>query len=127
MENEKRKLEVGDKLYKRGENRWGRESLPEFASVVKLTPTQAILSNGIRLKNEPKYDGFYKKVHFSVIGEYFDKWFFETPEIVEKAKRLKEESRIRRWFELKKWDIEEMKLVYETFKEKNLLNEAKEN
>lgn len=127
MENEKRKLEVGDKLYKIGENRWGREPIPEFASVVRLTATQAILSNGIRLKNEPKYDGFDKKVYFLVIGEYFDQWYFQTLEIVEKAKRLKEESRIRRWFESKKWSIEEMKLIYETFKEKNLLNEAKEN
>lgn len=54
MENEKRKLEVGDNLYKIGNNRWGRESLPEFASVVRLTATQAILSNGVKLKNEIK-------------------------------------------------------------------------
>lgn len=125
MENEKRKLQVGDKLYKRGDNRWGRESIPQFASVVRLSATQALLSNGVRLKNEIRF--WSEKLCFSEVGKNFEFWYFETPEIVEEAKRLKEESRIRRWFELKKWDIEEMKLVYETFKEKNLLNEAKEN
>lgn len=126
MENEKRKLEVGDNLYMT-RYRYGKESIPEFASVVRLTPTQAILSNGVRLKNESKYSSFKNEVFFSVIGDAYDDWYFQTPEIVEKAKRLNEESRIRRWFEFKKWDIEEMKLIYETFKEKNLLNEAKEN
>lgn len=114
-------LKIGDKLYHKGHQRYGDNIYYSFSEVVRLTKTQAILSNGTKLINEPIYDHYNKKVGYSVYGDRWRKWHIETNEIVEAAKKEKERQFINHWFEKTKFTEEQKSIIYKTLKELNKL------
>jgi hypothetical protein len=114
----KEKLEIGDKLVNIEHNRWTSFTKYTFASVERLTKTQAILSNGVRLRSEKyTWDGV---VMFNVIGSYGN-YQFVTPEITIKAEKERKNIIAHNWLSSKKFTNEEKLLVYEYFKNLNKL------
>lgn len=113
-------LKVGDKVYNQLSPRWRDDIYYKFATVERLTKTQAILSDGTKLINEPLEDFYIKKVGFCVYGDRYTKWRFVTEEIIEKAKAEKEKQTINNWFSNKKFTNEEKKIIYNTLKERDL-------
>jgi len=111
------KLKIGDKLYYKKHSNICKNITYLFATVERLTKTQAILSNGVRLVNLPNLDTFTKKTAYSIVGDFWEKWYIETAEIIDEAKKETERQTIVYWFKNKKFSEDEMCLVYNTFKE----------
>ena len=123
---EMKRLEVGDKVYNKEHARWGGNVYYRFEVVERLTKTQAVLSNGIKLINEPVKSSFSKDtVGYSVHGDRWKKWHIQTDEIILEAKAEKERQTINSWFELRKFTESEKQIVYLKFAELGIL-EAKE-
>ena len=121
------KLKVGDKLYFTSKQRWGMRINYRFETVERLTKTQAVLSDGTKLINEPTTDWARKKVCYSEYGNRYDKWYFQTEEILLEAKKEKERQSIESWFESRKFSDEEKKIVYLKFKELDILTAVEQN
>lgn len=114
-------LKIGDELYFKRYARFSDNFTIQFATVERLTKTQVILTNGVRLKNNPIRD-FHGKYGFRVHGgNTFDTWHIKTEEVVVEAKIEKEKQIICSWFERRKFTNEEKKIIYLKFKELNLL------
>jgi|688.fasta_scaffold02274_11 hypothetical protein len=113
-------LKVGDKLYSKHNHRWSDEITYKFSTVERLTKTQAILSNGVRLINASKRDWF-GDFGYQAYGGSFVEWYLETPEILEKHEKNKERQMINSWFDKRKFSHEDKRIVYLKFKELNLL------
>jgi len=114
-------LKIGDKLYYKEHSRWNDNITYKFATVERLTKTQAILSNGTKLINEPTKWHYDKVVGYPTYGDRWNKWYFQTEEILLEAKKEKEKQIINSWFEKRKFTNEEKRIIYLKFKEVDLL------
>lgn len=115
-------LKIGDKVYNANHSSFSRNVNYKFATVERLTKTQAILSNGTKLINEP-IKGYYERDYgFCVYGDKYTKWYLATDEILLKAEKEKERQLIKSWFnnKIKTFTDEEKKIIYLHFKELNL-------
>lgn len=110
------KLKVGDKLYIKQNIRYSSLVEYTFATVERLTTTQAILSNGTKLINEPVNNGYDNSVGFSVYGDRWNKWHMETPEMVEEAKIYNDRRKKINWFNRQQFTDEYKILIYELLK-----------
>lgn len=115
------KLKIGDKVYYKKHQQWGNNVYYTFAVVERLTKTQAILSDGTKLVNEPKFDNWSKIVGYPTYGDSWEKWHIETPEIIEEANKEKKRQKIVAWFRNRKFSEEEQFIIYNTFKTLNQL------
>ena len=113
-------LKVGDRLYNEKTSRWNNDVYYSFATVERLTQKQAILSNGVRLVNEPRTD-WHGEIGYSTYGDHWNKWYIETPDTLLKAKKEKERQKVSKWFSEKKFTDEEKIIVYNTFRELNMI------
>jgi len=88
------KLKIGDKLYRKENQRWGKELRSyNISEVVRLTPTTAVLNTGVKLINIPVKLYHSENFGFEVYGDRWSKYEMLTNEIV------KEHSE---WFKLVK-------------------------
>ncbi len=119
---EKLELKKGDKVYLKTVNRWNRDEVHyRLDEVVRTTRTQAILSSGIRLINKATID-WSKELSFSEHGERYTKWKILTDDVLEDSKKQKERQFLNNWFSKRKFTDEEIKIIYQRFKELNLLD-----
>jgi hypothetical protein len=114
-------LKIGDKLYFREYYRWTSSVAYKFATVERLTKTQAILSNGIKLINKPQKCRYDNSVGYPVFGNMLSKWHIETEEILLEDKKEREIKFINSWFGNKKFTNEEKRIIYLKLKELDLL------
>jgi hypothetical protein len=119
------KLKVGDKVYNVSKHRWSDNIRYNLSEVVRLTKTQAVLENGTKLINEVTTD-WNRDDCFAEYGDKYNKWYFQTPEILEKAKKEKEKQIIRNWFGKRNFTDEEKRIIYLKFKELNILDNVSE-
>jgi len=115
------KLKIGDKLFNKKHQQWGSNIYYKFATVERLTKTQAVLSDGTRLINEPQIKSYDKIISYPVYGDTWTRWHFETPEILEEAKKERDRQAVIRWFDSRKFSEEEKRIIYNTFKNLNQL------
>ena len=109
------KLKVGNKLCLVTWNRWGNNTYYKFATVERLTKTQAVLSDGTKLVNEPsKYYGDKGPV-FRQYGDNYTKWQFETPELREQAQKEDTRQKKNTWFSNRKFTEAERHAIYDLF------------
>jgi len=107
------KLKIGNKLYIKNSSRYSDFTDYKFADVVRLTKTQAVLSNGTKLINEPTTNwNDSNKIHFSEYGDRFNKWTFQTPEIIQEALKERKRINIYNWFKNKVFTESEKEQVY---------------
>lgn len=118
---ELRKLVVGDRLCNKIAVRFGKGTFYTFATVERLTKAQAVLSNGVKLVNEPHIGRFGNDVEYSTYGDSWNKWTFETEELIEEARKEEERQQINNWFASRTFSEEEKAIIYNTFKELNIL------
>lgn len=116
------KLKVGDKIYVAEKSKWTKRINYVLDEVVRLTKTQAVLSKGRKLINEPTTEWYGKETCFCEYGDRYRKWFLQTEEVLIKIKAERERQFIEQWFSTKKFTDEEQRLVYFKFKELNLLD-----
>jgi len=116
-------LKVGDKVYNKEYSRWSSFISYEFATVDRLTSKRAVLSNGKVLLNEPRESGWggKKEIGYKVHGESYAYYHIETPEIIEEAKKEKLRVTIHDWFSQKKFTEAEKTIIYNHFKELDIL------
>lgn len=119
MEIKMESLKVGDKLYQKQYKSWGRGITYNFATVERLTRTQAILSNGVRLINNGKMSCGERG--YSVYGDIWSMWHIETEEILLEFELEQERKKIDSWFSNRKFSDEEKKIIYMKFEELGLL------
>lgn len=105
------KLKVGDKVYTEISHRWSRETEYVVADVIRLTKTQAVLSNGTKLINEV-VKAWNKEECFSEYGDRWINWHIQTDEFLEKYNEWKEKRIIEKWFDSQKFTFEEKKNIY---------------
>ena len=105
------KLKIGDKVYIAETSRWSSRVNYILDEVVRLTKTQAALSSGRKIINEPTTD-WYKKDCFLEYGERCNKWYLQTDEILVTVKAERERQDIEQWFVSKKFTDEEKKIIY---------------
>jgi len=105
------KLKIGDKVYIAETSRWSSRVNYILDEVVRLTKTQAVLSKGRKIINEPTTD-WYKKDCFLEYGERYNKWYLQTDEILVTVKAERERQAIEQWFVSKKFTDEEKKIIY---------------
>lgn len=115
------KLKIGDKLVFIKSPKLSEYNYYNFAEVVRLTNTQAILSDGTRLVNEPKKAWGGDGVEYSEYGETYTRWSIQTPEIIEQATKEKELIIAHNWLSKRNFTKEEKKIIYDKFKELNIL------
>lgn len=115
-------LKIGDKLYNKRHQQWSNRVYYQFSTVERVTKTQAVLSCGTKLVNEPKLDHFSKTIGYPVYGDSWNAWHIQTPEILEEAKLEKERQTIVRWFDNRFFSEEDKRIVYTKFKELNILD-----
>lgn len=115
------KLKIGDKLYNKEYSRWTNSTYYKFASVERITKTQAILSDGTKLINEPTKSHYENIVGYCVYGDRYKKWSIETEDIIIEAKIERERQDIIKWFANRKFSDEDKRIIYNKFKELNLL------
>lgn len=108
-------LKVGDKVYKEQKGIWSEFTNFYFAKVERLTNKQAILSNGVRLINEPKQSWGRKFIEFSEYGDRYERWSLQTDEILAKAKIENIKIKANNWFGSHKFTIEQMVTIYDKF------------
>ena len=116
------KLKVGDKIYIAETSRWSKRINYVLDEVVRLTKTQAVLSEGRKIINEPTTEWNNKETCFCEYGDRYRKWFLQTEEVLIKVKAERERQFIEQWFSAKKFTDEEQRLIYLKFKELNLLD-----
>lgn len=121
IQGKKRLLEVGDRLYNRGYSRWTGKVTYTFATVERITETQAILSNGARLTNEPKKFYLDAEYGYLAIGN-LSKWYIVKEDVLLEAEKEKERQAIDSWFAKRSFSSEEKRIIYFKFKELGLLD-----
>jgi len=126
LEKQMQPLKVGDKVYLKKCPSYSNNCYYYFQNVVRLTKTQAVLSSGKKLINTPKVDYQSKTIYYRAYGDMWEEWRIQTTEILEEAKLEKERRSILGWFDSHKFSEEEKRIVYNTFKELNVLNADKE-
>jgi hypothetical protein len=115
-------LKVGDKVCLVQNQRFGTGINFYFSEVERLTKTMAVLTNGKKLINEPKTRHYNKNIYD--FYEYGDKWICwqrTTPEILEAYKKEQQRVKISNWLHNRKFTDEEKAIIYNTFKELNIL------
>jgi hypothetical protein len=116
-------LKVGDKVCLVKIQRIGVGTSYSFSEVERLTKKMAVLKNGTKLINEPKTK--YSNNNIPKFSEYGDSWTFwqrTTPEILEACKKEQQRNKISNWFNNRKFTDEEKAIIYNTFKEPNILD-----
>jgi hypothetical protein len=106
------KLKIGDKVFNKKSSRYSAFTDYSFGEVVRLTKTQAILNNGIKLINEPTTDWNSKDICFCLYGDRYTKWFFQNEEIIKEANKEILRKKIHYWFIDKKFTDQEKEQVY---------------
>jgi hypothetical protein len=109
----KMNLKVGDRVCHVNDSSWNRFVQYEFATVIRVTETQAVLDKTHLTKlckDKLAEDAYYK------YGNKRSKWVIETQELVELARVSRKRQTIYTWFENKKFTQEEKTTIY------NLLN-----
>lgn len=69
------KLKIGDKIYIAETSRWSSRVNYTLDEVVRLTKTQAVLSKGRKIINEPTKD-WYQKDCFCEYGDRYKRWYY---------------------------------------------------
>ena len=117
------KLKIGDKVCLVQKQRLSSGNNYYFSEVERLTKTMAVLSNGKKLINEPKKrynnDNIYE---FYEYGDSWKYWELTTPEILEAYKLERERLVIANWFYNRKFTDDEKAIIYNKFKELNILD-----
>jgi hypothetical protein len=114
------KLKIGDKVYNI-ENRRFEElnTYYKIETVVKLTPTQAVLSNGVRLINEGFFNGKVDNgIKFNIFGKR-GYWILVNEENIPMLNKNIKEQTAYHWFQTHKFTIADMLKIYNTLNEKN--------
>ena len=114
-------LKVGDKVVLEKKARFGRNISYDFAEVVRVTKTQAILSNDTRLRISSRRNWSHQEV-FDEIGSHYDPWELSTPEIVEKAKIEQNRRKVEKWFSNHNFTDQQKAVIYEMFKDAETTN-----
>ena len=114
------KLKVGDKVYRTSSLGFTNFTQYQFSEVIRLTNTQAVLKNGVRLVNEPRM-GFTDSIGFSEHGQRFAMWYPQNDEILQEAKAEAMKVKIYNWFFKRKFTEEEKAIIYKTFESLNKL------
>jgi hypothetical protein len=116
------KLKVGDKVCLVQRRKFGSGTSYSFSEVERLTNTQAVLKNGIKLVNEPKTTGFAfnneNAVCYSVYGDSWTKWQLTTPGIIQLAKDENKRIKISNWFSEQKFTDEQKEIIFDLFTKK---------
>jgi len=111
------KLKIGDKLYIKVNRRLSNFVDYKFAEVVRLTKTQAILSNGTKLINEPTSNWHdEEKKFFSEYGDKYSKWTFQDEKIIDEANKERKKIKIHVWFRDKFFTELEKEQIYNLLK-----------
>lgn len=114
-------LKVGDKVVLETAQQWGNNRYFRFEEVVRVTRTQAILSNGVRLKIESRSN--WKNIdEFTTIGENYEYWQYSTPKIIAEAEAEKKRQEVNAWFSKQKFTDEQKAAIYKMFKEVEVTN-----
>ena len=119
---ELRKLIVGDVLYRKYSERYSRNVIIDVATVERLTPTQALLSNGVRLINDvPKITEYKKVPEYTIKSDSFSSYRFITDNIIKEKEELNRVNKIKKWWFKSKdsFTMNELEEIY------NLLNVVK--
>lgn len=114
-------LKVGDKVYEKTHQRYGKNVYYNFSEVERLTKTQAILSNGKKIINEPSKGHYDNLIGYPTYGNRWNKWHIVTPEIIEESNKEKTRQKIVSWYNNRKFSEEEQFIIYNTFKTLNQL------
>lgn len=115
------KLKEGDEVCQVIHERWGNGKRFIFAKVVRTTNTQAVLDNGVRLKNDPKKDSYRDYLYFYEIPHSYKSWQLNSDELRREAKVESERRKIEYWFNNKKFTEQEIKIIYDRFVELDLI------
>jgi len=113
------KLEVGDKIVSVVSIRWTNFIDYNFDEVERLTSTQAITKNGIRLKNEGRLswaDNKTIKFKEHKSGYDADNYQLVTDKILQDYNVEKHKQKVSNWFDKQKFTFEQKELIF------NLLN-----
>lgn len=123
------KLKVGDVVYLKEHSRWSNNINYAIATVERLTTTQAVISGGKKLVNEPIQDWYDKSIGYREYGNHYHytHWHILTDEIREEIKTEQERRKICNWFEKRKFSDQEKAIVYAKFKELNLIEETNDS
>lgn len=114
-------LKVGDKVYNKTHERWGNNVYYNFSTVERLTKTQAVLSDGTKLVNNPVLCYHNNIVGYRTYGDTWNEWHIQTPDIIAEAKLEKERQSIVNWFSRREFSEEEIRIIYLKFQELNIL------
>lgn len=112
MKNEK--LEVGDKIYFAKRNNYYKTVNYIFETVERLTPTQAILGNGAKLKNQASKD-WLGNIQFIELGNR-DSWYLVTQQVLEDAEKKSIRQKVNSWFSKQQFTDEQKQQIYNLFK-----------
>ena len=121
------KLKVEDKLCLVTWSRWGNNTYYKFATVERLTKTQAILTDGTRLINEPQKEYNKDSFVFCQYGDTWRKWQYETPELREDARIENNRQKKNRWFSNRKFTEAEQHAIYDLFESLGTLEPSTAN
>ncbi len=112
MQNQPLPLKVGGRVYSKRLQRYGTDIYYAFATVARVTKTQAVLSNGKKVMNEPKQYWGDERYSFAEYGDKYKRWYIETPEAIENARVENRRQSVNQWFDTKKFTQEEKEIVY---------------
>jgi hypothetical protein len=116
-------LKVGDKVCLVQNQRFGSGTNYYFSEVERLTKTIAVLANGKKLINEPKIRHYNGNIpEFPEYGDSWTCWKITTPEILEAGKAEHQRVKIANWLHNRKFTDEEKAIIYNKFKELNILD-----
>ena len=107
------KLEKGDKVYFANRYRLSEDIKYIFEEVERLTPTQAILTNGARLKNKITKD-WNGNLCFIEHGDR-EKWYIVTDKVLEDAKKEAQRQKTNSWFSKQQFTDEQKQQIYNLF------------
>ena len=107
------KLEVGDKVYYANRNNYHSTVRYTFETVERLTATQAVLTNGAKLKNQECKD-WSGTLSFIEIGSR-DYWHLTTEKVLEDARKEATRQKIDNWFFKQKFTDEQKQQIYNLF------------
>lgn len=109
-------LKVGDKVYLKTIKQYSSETKNYlFSEVSRVTKTQAILANGLRLKKEPVISYYSSSDYYIQVGDIHNNWKIATDEVLAEYKKWSEESKIKDWWNNKVFTIEEKEQIYYYF------------
>jgi len=117
MTSENEKLKVGDEVFYAKRNRKDKDVTYIFKSVVRLTATQAVLTDGEKLKNEPSKD-WQGNIRFIELGNR-DSWHLATEKVKKDAEAEKHRQTVNRWFRNHDFTDEQKKQIYNLFNPNN--------